>query len=127
MANGMMCYRSGRILLLGLVLVILMIGSVRGTMKLCGSKLPEALSRLCLYGFNTMTKRTLDPMNYNLIEGNALNLGFDERSLLDRILSDSSVQLLKTRRIREGIFDECCLNSCTMEELLSYCAPKPKT
>ncbi|XP_017040461.1 probable insulin-like peptide 3 [Drosophila ficusphila] len=115
-----------RMLIHGLVLLILMIGSVQATMKLCGSNLPEALSKLCLYGFNTMTKRKLDPMNYNLIGEGQLDLGFDDRSLLERMLTESSVQLLKTRRLREGVFDECCLKSCTMDELLTYCA-KPKT
>nr|AAY54822.1 IP05494p [Drosophila melanogaster] len=124
-----------RILLPSLLLLILMIGGVQATMKLCGRKLPETLSKLCVYGFklpetlsklcvygfNAMTKRTLDPVNFNQIDG------FEDRSLLERLLSDSSVQMLKTRRLRDGVFDECCLKSCTMDEVLRYCAAKPRT
>ncbi|EDW40930.1 probable insulin-like peptide 3 [Drosophila sechellia] len=110
-----------RILLPSLLLLILMIGGVQATMKLCGRKLPETLSKLCVYGFNAMTKRTLDAVNFNLIDG------FEDRSLLERLLSDSSVQMLKTRRLRDGVFDECCLKSCTMDEVLRYCAAKPRT
>ncbi|XP_016966431.1 probable insulin-like peptide 3 [Drosophila biarmipes] len=119
--------RERRFLLPSLLLLILMIGSVQASMKLCGSKLPEALSRLCVYGFNAMTKRTFDPMNFNLVEAGSLDLGFDDRSLLERLFLDGSAQMLKTRRLREGVFDECCLKSCSMDELLRYCASKPKT
>ncbi|XP_016977339.1 probable insulin-like peptide 3 [Drosophila rhopaloa] len=111
-----------RILLLGLVLLILMIGSVQANIKLCGDKLPEALSRICVYGFNAMTKRTLDnPMNFNYIDG------YNDNLLLARMFGESAGQMLKTRRLREGVFDECCLKSCRMEELMRYCASKPRT
>nr|XP_017015855.2 probable insulin-like peptide 3 [Drosophila takahashii] len=119
--------RDTRILLPSLLLLVLMIGSAQCAMKLCGGKLPEALSRICVYGFNAMTKRTLDPDNFNLIEAAPLGLGFEDGSLLERLLVESSAQMLKTRRLREGVFDECCLKSCSMDELLRYCAPKPKT
>ncbi|XP_052846679.1 probable insulin-like peptide 3 [Drosophila gunungcola] len=112
-----------RILLHGLILLLLMIGSVQASMKLCGSQLPEALSQFCIYGFNAMTKRTsvADPINLNLIEG------FEDSVLLARMFGESAGQMLKTRRLRNGVFDECCLKPCRVEELLRYCAPKPKT
>lgn len=54
-----------RILLPSLLLLILMIGGVQATMKLCGRKLPETLSKLCVYGFNAMTKRTLGRWDFS--------------------------------------------------------------
>ncbi|KAI8040349.1 hypothetical protein M5D96_006289 [Drosophila gunungcola] len=89
-----------RILLHGLILLLLMIGSVQASMKLCG---------------------IADPINLNLIEG------FEDSVLLARMFGESAGQMLKTRRLRNGVFDECCLKPCRVEELLRYCAPKPKT
>ncbi|XP_017133901.1 probable insulin-like peptide 3 [Drosophila elegans] len=112
-----------RILLHSLILLLLMSGSVQASMKFCGSKLTEALSQLCVHGFNAMIKRTsvVDPMDLNLIEG------FEDSVLLARMFGESAGQMLKTRRVRDGVFDECCLKSCRVEELLRYCAPKPNT
>lgn len=40
---------------------------------------------------------------------------------LDKLFEYNDNLLAKTRRRRHGIVDECCLNQCTMSELLSYC------
>ncbi|KAH8317012.1 hypothetical protein KR074_008873, partial [Drosophila pseudoananassae] len=110
-----------RILLWSLVLVFLGMNHVQGNMILCGQELPEALNRICQYGYNQKFKRTFDLTHLNAIEDE----GLEESSLLWRMLGESSNQLMKTRRRRLGIFDECCRKPCSRNELLRYCAGGP--
>ncbi|KAH8270368.1 hypothetical protein KR018_008835 [Drosophila ironensis] len=113
-----------RILLWSLALLVLAIGfrqQVSANMILCGHDLPEALDRICQYGYNRKIKRTFDLSQLNAIEDE----GPEERSLMIRMLGESANQLMKTRRRRLGISDECCRKPCARSELLRYCADGP--
>lgn len=47
---------------------------------------------------------------------------FAEPSLLQRMLGEGSHSLVKTRRMRRvGIYEECCLRSCSYNEMRNYC------
>ncbi|XP_034482230.1 probable insulin-like peptide 3 [Drosophila innubila] len=106
------------------------------SLRLCGNDLPEALAKICVAGYNTKMKRTV-PREYNGIDtiesnDNALgyygaysDLDFNSQPLLRALLGESAHQLLSTRRRRLGISDECCLKSCSWNELSMYCNNEP--
>jgi len=47
---------------------------------------------------------------------------FEQQPLLRALLGESAYQLLSNRRRRLGIVEQCCRNSCTLEELSLYCS-----
>ncbi|XP_076293279.1 insulin-like peptide 2 isoform X2 [Lasioglossum baleicum] len=71
--------------------------------KYCGRELSSILQIICGSDYNPRFKKSNQEMDpYKTVE-NAKNM-------------------LKTRRNRRGIYEECCVKSCTTEELKSYCA-----
>ncbi|BFF98827.1 probable insulin-like peptide 3 [Drosophila madeirensis] len=115
-------------LLLALILTVSLARGQQKVMFLCGTELNDALSTMCgNHGYNRMLKRSFDPTDYNDIEAGfgLARLDFDERSLLHRMFGESAAQLMKTRRRRFGVSDECCLKPCSLPELLNYCAKPP--
>ncbi|XP_017136948.1 probable insulin-like peptide 3 [Drosophila miranda] len=115
-------------LVLILVALVVMGQQTAADMYLCGTELNDALSTMCgRHGYNRMLKRSFDPTDYNDIEGGfgLARMEFDDRSLLHRMLGESAAQLMKTRRRRVGVSDECCLKPCSLGELLNYCAKPP--
>ncbi|XP_030372144.1 probable insulin-like peptide 3 [Scaptodrosophila lebanonensis] len=90
------------------------------SMRLCGRDLPEALNEICPNGLNPMFKRS--HVEDNEIDDNSGVLSIlGDQLLLERMLGESAAQLMKTRRRRFGVSDECCLKACTFQELKSYC------
>lgn len=66
--------------------------------------------------------------DYNDVEDNALanygaysDVDLERQPLLRAMIGESANHLLKSRRRRLGIADECCRQSCTFKELSSYC------
>ncbi|KAH8415699.1 hypothetical protein KR222_009927 [Zaprionus bogoriensis] len=100
------------------------------SLRLCGSELPEMLDKICVNGFNGKLKRSAMVLpDYNDNDDGALgNYGayseqeLDRQPLLRAMLGESANHLLKTRRRRLGIADECCSKSCSLKELAYYCA-----
>ncbi|XP_022213782.2 probable insulin-like peptide 3 [Drosophila obscura] len=120
--------KSKSLLVLVLSLMVMVVMGEQPKMFLCGTELNDALSTMCgRHGYNRMLKRSFDPTDYNDIEGRfgLARMDFDERSLLHRMFGESAAQLMKTRRRRVGVSDECCLKSCSLGELLNYCAKPP--
>lgn len=93
-----------------------------GTHKLCGSMLTNAMDLVCVGGYNSMPFGKRVPRDESNVE-----LGTQQRRRQPRYtLSEPSLSSsLKTRRLRRqrfaGVYDECCVNSCSYEELLAYC------
>ncbi|KAH8333387.1 hypothetical protein KR067_013102, partial [Drosophila pandora] len=99
-----------------------------GTHKLCGPALSDAMAAVCDQGYNTMTpKKDAEDK-----EGSGVMLVSGSRYSLSPLLSSlfGSEVLIKTRRLRRhypgGIYDECCLNSCSYQELADYCLRLPQ-
>lgn len=101
-----------------------------GNHKLCGPALSDAMDLVCAHGYNTH-KRTPHPVvvprpDYSslgrLLLSNLYGLGGDLEADV------ASGLLIKTRRQRRhlpgGVYDECCVYSCSYEELSAYCLPK---
>lgn len=86
-----------------------------GTHKLCGSMLTNAMDLVCVGGYNSMpfSKR---------VPGVELP---GQRRRQARYALSPLLSSLKTRRLRRqryvGVYDECCVNSCSYDELLAYC------
>lgn len=68
--------------------------------------------------------------DYNDVEDNGSNLAnygaysdvdLERQPLLRAMIGESANHLLKTRRRRLGIADECCLKQCSYRELYNYC------
>lgn len=34
-----------------------------------------------------------------------------------------SISLLRSRRMKRGVYNECCVKGCALSELKAYCAP----
>ncbi|EDV96030.1 probable insulin-like peptide 1 [Drosophila grimshawi] len=107
-----------------------------GKHKLCGPALNEAMSMVCVNGYNTIPKKRMDSNQASLVdvvgvvaaEQTQLQQprGSDDGYALSPLLSSiyGTEVLIKTRRLRRqraGIYDECCVNSCSYPELLAYC------
>lgn len=45
----------------------------------------------------------------------------EESELVERALKSTPSELLVARIFRTGIVIECCLNSCTIEQMMHYC------
>ncbi|SPP87459.1 probable insulin-like peptide 1 [Drosophila guanche] len=89
-----------------------------GSHKLCGQALSDAMDVVCAHGYNTLPQKRSEPL-----DGAAFAL-----SPLLSSLYGAEV-LIQTRRHRRqrssgGIYDECCVLSCSYQELASYCLPK---
>ncbi|EDW18093.2 probable insulin-like peptide 3 [Drosophila mojavensis] len=112
-------------LLCGLMLLVLHVEAI----MLCGPKLDEFLIQMCKNGFNSKMKRgyvgpnAIDAVNSDLDLDNYgvyPHMNLDSQPLMRALISESAHQL-QIRRRRYGIHDECCMKSCTFNELLSYC------
>lgn len=38
----------------------------------------------------------------------------------------NSISLLRNRRLKRGVYNECCVKGCAFTELRAYCAPDKK-
>ncbi|KAG7210233.1 hypothetical protein KM043_011782 [Ampulex compressa] len=88
--------------------------------KYCGNKLSSTLQAMCDGVYNSMFKKGGREM-----EMNDYPLRIDELYLLK---SPSSAKEMMFPRARErfrrqsrGIYEECCVKACALEELKTYC------
>ncbi|XP_031622184.1 LIRP-like isoform X2 [Contarinia nasturtii] len=101
------------------------------TKKFCGPRLAEALKWICNGEYNQLqtNKRsgadgTFDDY-YNdpsLLEG--LPPHYQSYAYLSKIIPDSAAIRPRVRRewyVYRGVYDECCQNACTINELKRYC------
>ncbi|BFF98829.1 probable insulin-like peptide 1 [Drosophila madeirensis] len=89
-----------------------------GSHKLCGQALSDAMDVVCAHGYNTLPKKRSEPLD---------EADFALSPLLSSLYG--AEVLIQTRRHRRqrssgGIYDECCVLSCSYQELASYCLPK---
>ncbi|XP_037723064.1 probable insulin-like peptide 1 [Drosophila subpulchrella] len=102
-----------------------------GNHKLCGPALSDAMDVVCAHGYNSLPqkRRVLVPANdeEDNVWQSLAAAGYSFSPLLTNLYG--SEVLIKTRRHRRhmttgGVYDECCVKSCTYEELSAYCLPK---
>ncbi|XP_017494201.1 PREDICTED: probable insulin-like peptide 3 [Rhagoletis zephyria] len=93
-----------------------------GLRTVCGPALDAVLSTLCVHGFNTKFKKSMewDNLGSNELEP-AMPFPFANFPFLAKIHGNQVDTLAKTRRRRGGVYDECCSKACTYNEILSYC------
>ncbi|XP_017491456.1 PREDICTED: probable insulin-like peptide 1 [Rhagoletis zephyria] len=88
----------------------------------CGPAIDAVLDTICENGFNTKFKRS---MGWNDFGDNDVEDGlpshYASSPFLAKIHGGQVDTLAKTRRRREGVYDECCRKPCTYNELYSYC------
>ena len=82
------------------------------SVQVCGDNLVDTLSLICGGKYNRPEKRTI---SFVLLGKRPLMSGSELKSSGDR-----SAESIFLRNVR-GVADECCLNSCTMSQLRSYC------
>lgn len=83
------------------------------SVQVCGDNLVDTLSLICGGKYNRPHKRTI---SFVLLGKRPLMSGSDLKSS-----GDQSSESIFLRNVR-GVADECCLNSCSMSQLRSYCA-----
>ncbi|XP_016966427.1 probable insulin-like peptide 1 [Drosophila biarmipes] len=102
-----------------------------GNHKLCGPALSDAMDVVCAHGYNSLPQKRRFLPSASDEEDNVwqslAGAGFVFSPLLTNLYG--SEVLIKTRRHRRhlttgGVYDECCVKSCTYEELSAYCLPK---
>ncbi|XP_049314499.1 probable insulin-like peptide 1 [Bactrocera dorsalis] len=92
----------------------------------CGPALDEVLSAICVHGFNTKFKKSMewDQLANNAVE-DELAFPYARFPFLAEIRGGQLNTLAKIRRHRDtivtGVYDECCNKDCTYNEILSYC------
>ncbi|XP_017492345.1 PREDICTED: LIRP-like [Rhagoletis zephyria] len=90
----------------------------------CGPAIDAVLDTICENGFNTKFKKSLEWDNLGHAElEDELSSRYAAAPFpyLAKIHGGQVDTLAKTRRRREGVYDECCRKSCTYNELYSYC------
>ncbi|XP_018789533.1 PREDICTED: probable insulin-like peptide 1 [Bactrocera latifrons] len=92
----------------------------------CGPALDAVLSTICVNGFNTKFKKSMewDDLGSNALE-DELVFPYARFPFLSEIHGGQVNTLAKTRRHRDtvltGVYDECCNKGCTYNEIFSYC------
>ncbi|XP_017461074.1 PREDICTED: LIRP-like [Rhagoletis zephyria] len=86
--------------------------------RVCGPAIDAVLDTICENGFNTKFKKS---MEWKDLDNNYPPTRYASFPLLAGIHGGQVDTLAKTRRRREGVFDECCRKPCTYNELYSYC------
>ncbi|CAD7003686.1 unnamed protein product [Ceratitis capitata] len=93
-----------------------------GDQTLCGPTIDMVLSTVCENGFNTRFKKSLewrDQDNTSMVD--ELPLANGNLALFAKIHAGQVDTVAKSRRRRQGVYDECCRKPCRMSELTSYC------
>ncbi|XP_001601730.2 LIRP [Nasonia vitripennis] len=94
----------------------------QGASKYCGQQLSNALQLVCHGRYNPMFKKSVGqgmemddyPFNYDD------SYPFRSRAVANAMMGRFGAG--RFRRDSRGVHDECCLKSCTMNEMRSYCA-----
>ncbi|XP_035224789.1 LIRP-like [Stegodyphus dumicola] len=91
----------------------------RGSIRLCGSRLVEALGVVCSHIYPDPPKR-----NY-VYSGDSIPSWENSFSEPDAFVRPQTAldffSISNVPRNTRGIVDECCRKACTIQELLSYC------
>ncbi|XP_015588287.1 LIRP [Cephus cinctus] len=90
------------------------------TTKYCGKHLSNALQLLCNGVYNSMFKKSgqemeMDDYPYNYDEAYPLRSRASTNAMMGRFAG------VRFRRQSRGVHDECCVKSCSVSELTSYC------
>ncbi|XP_029408322.2 probable insulin-like peptide 1 [Bactrocera dorsalis] len=98
----------------------------------CGPALDAVLSTICVHGFNSKFKKSVewDDLGNNEVDYE-LPFPYANSPFLAKIHGAQFDTLAKTRRHRHtgtdtdtvltGVYDECCSKACSYNEILSYC------
>ncbi|XP_011183644.2 probable insulin-like peptide 1 [Zeugodacus cucurbitae] len=92
----------------------------------CGPALDAVLSTICVHGFNSKFKKSVewDDLGNNEVDYE-LPFPYANSPFLAKIHGAQFDTLAKTRRHRDtvvtGVYDECCSKACSYNEILSYC------
>ncbi|XP_067613080.1 probable insulin-like peptide 5 [Eurosta solidaginis] len=100
--------------------LIIYMQHVNGQQPVCGPALDMMLDSICENGFNMKFKKSIE-WHDNTENADKLPFQFGSFPFLAKIHGGQIDTLAKTRRRREGVYDECCRKPCTYNELLSYC------
>ncbi|XP_018789560.1 PREDICTED: LIRP-like [Bactrocera latifrons] len=105
-----------------LSLFIVGLQHISAQQAVCGPAIDAALSIMCENGFNTKFKKSLEWDGLANAEPEELSpFGMMNFPFLGRNHGGHVDTVAKTRRRREGVYDECCRKPCSYSELLSYC------
>ncbi|XP_022213737.1 probable insulin-like peptide 5 [Drosophila obscura] len=103
--------------------------------RICGDTLSEAMDMMCPNGFNARIphkRGLLDLFDY-VDHMAGTEPGLDDANTADDAAAVGAVlpegvrlpwrhsSLMSTRRQMRGIVDECCIKSCTYNEMAAYC------
>ncbi|XP_012159442.1 LIRP-like [Ceratitis capitata] len=89
---------------------------------LCGPTIDMVLSTVCENGFNTRFKKSMEwRAQENSAAGDELPFAYESTPFLAKIHGGQVDTVAKSRRRRQGVYDECCRKPCRMSELISYC------
>ncbi|KAM7356227.1 insulin-like peptide 3 [Cochliomyia hominivorax] len=108
-----------------LILFVVLYEANAASKRLCGRILVQVLESVCINGYNSHPTKRSDSLL------NQLEIGITEsditdnsnNSFLDDLLTESHVNTMAvTRRRRNllGIYDECCVKGCTLDNLALY-------
>ncbi|KAK9300368.1 hypothetical protein QLX08_006910 [Tetragonisca angustula] len=84
----------------------------------CGRMLSSTLEIMCGSVYNPRFKKSNQEMEMD----NYMGYSYDLHSYLKSY--KNAVEMIKFRRNTRGVHEECCLKSCTTEELRSYCGAR---
>ncbi|XP_011210854.2 LIRP [Bactrocera dorsalis] len=105
-----------------LTVFIVSLQHISAEQAVCGPAIDAALSLMCENGFNTKFKKSLDWDDLGNTEPETLSpFGLMNFPFLAKIHGGQVDTVAKTRRRRDGVYDECCRKACSYNELLSYC------
>ncbi|OAD54936.1 hypothetical protein WN48_05816, partial [Eufriesea mexicana] len=83
----------------------------------CGQILSSTLQKICGSVYNSRFKKSNQEIDIN----NYMAFSYDQHPYKS---IKNARKMIKFRRNSRGIHEECCLKSCTKEELRSYCATR---
>ncbi|KAK9870931.1 hypothetical protein WA026_009893 [Henosepilachna vigintioctopunctata] len=98
----------------------------------CGTHLVNSMSLVCNKHYHSRNTKKSGNYNQEFLDDNSipeyfgnenqnalLPLHFFDRSFEDDI--NSYVPVHSSRRVKKGIYEECCENPCTIDDLRAYC------
>ncbi|XP_076624222.1 insulin-like peptide 2 [Colletes latitarsis] len=83
--------------------------------KYCGSNLASTLRMICGSVYNSRFKKNIPEME--------MDYGFNKDMHPYKSI-ESAKKMLRFRRNSLGIYQECCLKTCSTQELRSYCGSR---
>ncbi|KAK9893008.1 hypothetical protein WA026_023220 [Henosepilachna vigintioctopunctata] len=100
--------------------------------RFCGNKLVDAISLVCNKRYNSPSMKKSVDFNQEYLDDNSVPDYFANENqnalssfrFLDRSFEDDNggyFPLAYARRMKKGIYEECCLNPCTEDDLKAYC------